>query len=116
LIRARRETISFLLGAERVRIDFDETVDLLISRLPAHLASVSHQRAQVPLDTWPGVGARVVSQPAKPAQKAGWGQPLPKGSGRGISLQFAFGTYLAQVAEVEVAKCVCAGCRLIPAC
>ena len=29
---------------------------------------------------------------------------LPKGRGRGISLQFAFGSYLAQVAEVEVAK------------
>lgn len=38
------------------------------------------------------------------AEKAGWGQPLPKGRGRGISLQFVFGSYLAQVAEVEVAK------------
>ncbi|TPL36044.1 xanthine dehydrogenase family protein molybdopterin-binding subunit [Mesorhizobium sp. B2-4-6] len=38
------------------------------------------------------------------AEKAGWGQPLPKGSGRGVSLQFAFGSYLAQVAEVEVSK------------
>jgi len=38
------------------------------------------------------------------AEKAGWGTPLPKGRGRGISLQFAFGSYLAQVAEVEVAK------------
>jgi isoquinoline 1-oxidoreductase subunit beta len=38
------------------------------------------------------------------AAKAGWGQPLPKGSGRGVSLQFVFGSYLAQVAEVEVAK------------
>src|SRR6202030_3897889 len=36
--------------------------------------------------------------------KAAWGQPLPKGSGRGVSLQFVFGSYLAQVAEVEVAK------------
>jgi isoquinoline 1-oxidoreductase beta subunit len=27
---------------------------------------------------------------------------LPKGSGRGVSLQFAFGSYQAQVAEVEV--------------
>jgi isoquinoline 1-oxidoreductase beta subunit len=36
------------------------------------------------------------------AQKAGWGQPLPTGSGRGVSLQFAFGSYQAQVAEVEV--------------
>ncbi|HWZ40818.1 MAG TPA: xanthine dehydrogenase family protein molybdopterin-binding subunit [Bradyrhizobium sp.] len=37
------------------------------------------------------------------AEKSGWGQPLPKGRGRGIALQFAFGSYLAQVAEVEVA-------------
>jgi isoquinoline 1-oxidoreductase subunit beta len=38
------------------------------------------------------------------AQKAGWGQPLPERIGRGVSLQFVFGTYMAQVAEVEVAK------------
>ena len=38
------------------------------------------------------------------AEKAGWGKPLPKGAGRGVSLQFVFGTYMAQVAEVEVAK------------
>ena len=36
------------------------------------------------------------------AQKAGWGSPLPEGSGRGISLIFGFGSYLAQVAEVAV--------------
>ena len=38
------------------------------------------------------------------AEKAGWGQPLPQGVGRGVSLQFAFGTYMAQVAEVDVSK------------
>jgi isoquinoline 1-oxidoreductase beta subunit len=38
------------------------------------------------------------------AEKAGWGQPLPQGHGRGVSLQSAFGTYLAQIAEVEVSK------------
>jgi isoquinoline 1-oxidoreductase beta subunit len=38
------------------------------------------------------------------AQKAGWGGPLPKGSGRGVSLQHVFATYMAMVAEVEVAK------------
>ena len=38
------------------------------------------------------------------AAKAGWGEALPKGRGRGVSLQFVFGSYLAQVAEVEVAK------------
>ncbi|CAH2395228.1 xanthine dehydrogenase family protein molybdopterin-binding subunit [Mesorhizobium escarrei] len=36
------------------------------------------------------------------AEKAGWAQPLPERAGRGVSLQFAFATYLAQVAEVEV--------------
>src|SRR5260370_18769643 len=35
-------------------------------------------------------------------QKAGWGQPMPPGKGRGASLQFAFGSYLSQVAEVAV--------------
>ncbi|MCA1544889.1 xanthine dehydrogenase family protein molybdopterin-binding subunit [Bradyrhizobium sp. NBAIM32] len=38
------------------------------------------------------------------AEKAGWGTPLPQGRGRGIALQNVFGSYLAQVAEVEVAK------------
>jgi isoquinoline 1-oxidoreductase beta subunit len=38
------------------------------------------------------------------AEKAGWGKAMPKGSGRGVSLQFVFGSYLAQVAEVEVSK------------
>jgi isoquinoline 1-oxidoreductase beta subunit len=38
------------------------------------------------------------------AEKAGWGQPLPQGHGRGVSLQFAFATYMAQVADVEVSK------------
>jgi isoquinoline 1-oxidoreductase beta subunit len=38
------------------------------------------------------------------AQKAGWGQPLPKGVGRGVSVQHAFATYVAQVAEVEVSR------------
>jgi len=38
------------------------------------------------------------------AEKAGWGKATPKGSGRGVSLQFVFGSYLAQVAEVEVSK------------
>jgi isoquinoline 1-oxidoreductase subunit beta len=38
------------------------------------------------------------------AENAGWGQPLPERVGRGVSLQFAFATYMAQVAEVEVAK------------
>jgi isoquinoline 1-oxidoreductase subunit beta len=38
------------------------------------------------------------------AEKAGWGQPLPNRVGRGVSVQFVFATYMAQVAEVEVSK------------
>jgi isoquinoline 1-oxidoreductase beta subunit len=38
------------------------------------------------------------------AEKAGWGQALPKGSGRGVSVQTTFGSYMAQVAEVGVSK------------
>ncbi|MCO5734465.1 molybdopterin cofactor-binding domain-containing protein [Rhizobium sp. SSA_523] len=37
------------------------------------------------------------------AEKAGWGQKLPKGRGQGISLQFAFGSYLAHILEIDVA-------------
>lgn len=35
------------------------------------------------------------------AERAGWDGKLPAGRGRGISLQFAFGTYLAHVLEIE---------------
>jgi isoquinoline 1-oxidoreductase subunit beta len=38
------------------------------------------------------------------AEKAGWGTSLPEGVGRGVSVQFAMGSYLSQVAEVEVSK------------
>jgi isoquinoline 1-oxidoreductase subunit beta len=37
------------------------------------------------------------------AKAAGWGDPMPKGKGRGIAVAEAFGTYVAQVAEVTVA-------------
>lgn len=36
------------------------------------------------------------------AEKSGWGQPLPKGRGRGIALTLSFRTYAAQVVEVSV--------------
>ena len=36
------------------------------------------------------------------AEKAGWGQPLPPRSARGVALLHAFGSYIAQVAEVAV--------------
>jgi isoquinoline 1-oxidoreductase beta subunit len=36
------------------------------------------------------------------AKEAGWGKPLPPGSGRGIALRASFGSIVAQVAEVSV--------------
>jgi isoquinoline 1-oxidoreductase beta subunit len=36
------------------------------------------------------------------AAKSDWGSPLPAGRGRGVAVQFAFGSYLAQITEVSV--------------
>jgi CO/xanthine dehydrogenase Mo-binding subunit len=36
-------------------------------------------------------------------EKSGWGSSSPRGQGRGVSLQFAFGTFMAMVADVDVA-------------
>jgi isoquinoline 1-oxidoreductase beta subunit len=38
------------------------------------------------------------------AEKAGWDEKMPERVGRGVSVQNAFGSYLAQVAEVEVSN------------
>jgi isoquinoline 1-oxidoreductase beta subunit len=38
------------------------------------------------------------------AEKSGWGKPLPAGRGRGLATLYSWGTYIAQVAEVTVAK------------
>ncbi|MGK6310629.1 molybdopterin cofactor-binding domain-containing protein [Variovorax sp. DT-64] len=38
------------------------------------------------------------------AEKAGWGRPLPAGVFRGIAVSQCFGSYVAEVAEVSVAK------------
>jgi isoquinoline 1-oxidoreductase subunit beta len=36
--------------------------------------------------------------------KAGWGQALPAGHGRGVAVQSAFGSYMAQITQVSVAE------------
>jgi len=38
------------------------------------------------------------------AEKSGWGNPLPKGVGRGIATHFSFDSYVAQVIEASVEK------------
>jgi isoquinoline 1-oxidoreductase subunit beta len=51
-----------------------------------------------------GKSPRVIGVLNLAAEKAGWGQSLPPGVGRGVSVQFAMGSYLSQIAEVEVSK------------
>jgi isoquinoline 1-oxidoreductase beta subunit len=51
-----------------------------------------------------GKSPRVLGVLNLAAEKAGWGQPLAPRLGRGISVQFAMGTYLSQVVEVEVSE------------
>lgn len=36
------------------------------------------------------------------ADKAGWGNPMPAGQGRGVAVHASYGSYVAQVAEVSV--------------
>jgi isoquinoline 1-oxidoreductase beta subunit len=38
------------------------------------------------------------------AERSGWGKPLPAGQGRGIALCSGFGSFIAQVVQVSVAK------------
>ena len=38
------------------------------------------------------------------AEKAGWGEPLPAGRGRGIAVHEIFGTFVAMMADVSVAR------------
>jgi len=47
------------------------------------------------------------------AEKSGWAQKLPPRSGRGISVQNAFASYMALVAEVEVAQDGTVGVRRV---
>jgi isoquinoline 1-oxidoreductase beta subunit len=58
---------------------------------PTGSRSSTSRRAPRPCSRW------LLKRPAG-------GEPLPRRVGRGVSLQFVFGTYMAQVAEVEVAN------------
>jgi isoquinoline 1-oxidoreductase beta subunit len=49
-----------------------------------------------------GKSPRAVAVLNLAAEKAGWGRKLPSGHGMGVSLQFAFGSYLAHILEVAV--------------
>jgi len=75
-------------------------VESFIDELAAAMKQDPFQYRRALLDQSPR--AKAVLELA--ALQAGWGRPLPPGSGRGISLLHAFGSYIAQVAEVAVSK------------
>ena len=48
--------------------------------------------------------SRMAAVLAMAAQEAGWGKPLPPGSGMGIACSMCFGAYIAQVARVRLTE------------
>jgi isoquinoline 1-oxidoreductase beta subunit len=48
--------------------------------------------------------ARMIATLDAAANYADWGKAMPPRHGRGVSLQFAFGSYLTQIAEVSVSE------------
>ncbi|HEY2539545.1 MAG TPA: molybdopterin cofactor-binding domain-containing protein, partial [Stellaceae bacterium] len=75
----------------------------LIGELPNSAAGIA-AAAEVP---WGGLSpqpARLARVLDLAAEESGWDGKLPPGSGRGVSLQCAFGSYLSHVAQVNVSK------------
>jgi isoquinoline 1-oxidoreductase beta subunit len=67
------------------------------------LAVASHQDPVVYRRGMLGKSPRALAVLDLAAKQAGWGEPVPPGHGRGVSLMYSgWDTYLAQVAEVEV--------------
>src|SRR5438034_4538544 len=79
-------------------------VESFIDELAAAAKRDPFEYRRALLDTSPR--AKAVLELA--AERAGWGRPLPAGSvervGRGIALLHAFGSYVAQVADITVSK------------
>lgn len=49
-------------------------------------------------------GARMLRVLETAADKAGWGDTLPDGAGRGVAFHAGYGSFVAEVAEVEVVR------------
>ncbi len=86
----------------------DGAVQLLYDIPAIQIEYVRHEEPVLNTGFWRGVGAThnnfvALTVLELAAKEAGWGKPVPRGRGRGVALLFSsWGTYLAQVAEVEV--------------
>ncbi len=90
---AGRDPKAFLLGL----LGPDRMVDPADEGIAGKPWNYGHTFEEHPIDI--GRYRRVVELAA---EKAGWGQPLPSGRGRGISVHRSFLTYVAAVVQVEV--------------
>jgi isoquinoline 1-oxidoreductase beta subunit len=97
------------VGATHTAMAMEHTIDQLARK--AGKDPADYRRA---LYTRAGAGRHLAALNLA-CEKAGWGQPLPAGTARGLAVHESFGTVVAQVAEVslkdgkpKVGRVVCA--------
>jgi isoquinoline 1-oxidoreductase beta subunit len=88
--RDPKEFLLELLGPDR-------TIDMATAGLSNPPWNYGATFEQHPLDT-----SRIRNVVELAASRAGWGQPLPSGKGRGIAVHRSFLSYIAMVVEAEV--------------
>lgn len=83
------------VGATRGTFVVESFVDELAAQ--AHIDPAQYRR-----DLLRDKSPRALNVLEVATQASGWGDPLPKGEGRGVSVMHAFGSYLSMVAHVAV--------------
>jgi isoquinoline 1-oxidoreductase beta subunit len=84
------------VGATHTAMAMEHTIDQLARRAgkdPAEYRRALYRKA--------GAGRHLAALDLA-CEKAGWGQPLPAGTARGLAVHESFGTVVAQVAEVTM--------------
>ncbi len=82
------------VGGTRGLFVVEGFIDELAARAGAD--PVAYRRAMVQNNP------RALAVLERAAADAGWSTPVPKGRARGVALQFAFGSYMASIAEIEM--------------